>query len=86
MRRISIVVEGDGDQGAMPILVRAQLQRRQIYDIQVGKPLNGKGRGKLLRDGQLERFAQLAALQAGTGAVLVTPTRTMIKYASSVRR
>ncbi len=72
MRAISLVVEGDGDQAAMPILVRAHLQRRAVHDIAVKRAINAKGRGKLLRVGELERFATLASLQTDVAAVLIT--------------
>lgn len=72
MAMISLVVEGDGDQGAMPVVIRAYLQQCAIYDITVSKPINAKGRTKLLRQGELERFARLASLQTGAAAVLVT--------------
>ncbi|MDQ3629978.1 MAG: DUF4276 family protein [Actinomycetota bacterium] len=72
MKAISVVVEGDGDQGAMPVVIRTHLQRNGIYDIAVKKPINAKGRTKLLRSGELERFARLASLQTNAAAVLVT--------------
>ncbi len=71
MRRIGVVVEGDGDQGAIPVIIRGHLQRRAIYDVMVAKPINAKGRSKLLRPGELERFARLASLPTGTAGVLV---------------
>lgn len=72
MRAISVVVEGDGDQGAMPVVIRTHLQRREIHDIAVKRPINAKGRTKLLRSGELERFVRLASLQTDAVAVLVT--------------
>lgn len=72
MKAISLVVEGDGDQAALPIVVRAALQRRGVYDIVVKKPINAKGRTKLLRVGELERFSKAASLLTGTAAILVT--------------
>jgi hypothetical protein len=56
----------------MPIVVRACLQRREAHDIVVKRPINAKGRGKLLRDGELERFARLASLQTDVAGVLIT--------------
>jgi Domain of unknown function (DUF4276) len=72
MKKIGLVVEGDGEQGAVPIIGRAHLHSRGIYDVDFSRPINAKGRSKLLRLGELERFAKLAALQAGVSAVLVT--------------
>lgn len=71
MLRISTVVEGDGDQGALPVVLRRHLHDREVFDIEIGKPINAKGRSKLLRAGELERFVKLAALQPNAGAVLV---------------
>jgi len=71
MRRLGVVVEGDGDQRAIPIVVRAHLHTMEIFDVEVGKPLNTRGRGKLLRVGELERFVRLAALEPDTMGVLV---------------
>lgn len=56
----------------MPIVIRAHLHRREIFDVAVTKPINAKGRTKLLRAGELERFARLASLQTDAAAVLVT--------------
>ena len=71
MRRLGVVVEGAGDQAAVPVVVRAHLFREEIFDVNVGWPLNTKGRGKLLRAGELERFVKLAALEPDTTGVLV---------------
>jgi hypothetical protein len=71
VRRITAVVEGDGDQGALPVMVRRYLESQGIFDVTIPKPLNSKGRPKLLREGELERFVQLAARQPATSAVLV---------------
>lgn len=71
MSRLSVVVEGDGDQGAVPILARRYFWSREQFDVQVGKAINAKGRSKLLREGELERFVRLAATQSRTSGVLV---------------
>jgi hypothetical protein len=71
MRRIGVVVEGDGDQRAIPVVVRSYLHSVEVFDIEIGKPLNTRGRGKLLRAGELERFVHLAALETATTGVLV---------------
>jgi uncharacterized protein DUF4276 len=71
VRRITAVVEGDGDQGALPLVVRRYVESQGIFDVSIPKPLNSKGRQKLLREGELERFVQLAARQPSTSAVLV---------------
>ncbi len=71
MARIAIVVEGDGDKQAVPVLVRRHLEARERFDVEVGRPLNTKGRSKLLRPGELERYVRLACFQPGTTGVLV---------------
>lgn len=71
MPHIALIVEGDGEKGALPVLVRERLQTHMRFDVKIGKPINTKGRGKLLKDGELERFVQLAATEPDAGAVLV---------------
>lgn len=39
--------------------------------IRVGRPINAKGRGNLLREGQLERWLRLAATRDDVGGILV---------------
>jgi Domain of unknown function (DUF4276) len=71
LRRLACVVEGDGDQGALPVVLRSYLYSREIFDVEIGKPINSKGRSKLLREGELERFVRLAGLHQNTVGVLV---------------
>ncbi|MFL5834884.1 MAG: DUF4276 family protein [Solirubrobacterales bacterium] len=71
MSHIALVVEGHADAIAVPELVRRYLAFRGHSGILVGRPLNTKSRGKLLKDGELERFAQLAAMEPGASALLV---------------
>jgi hypothetical protein len=71
MSHIALVVEGHGDAIAIPELIRRYLALRGHTGILVGKPLNTKNRGKLLKAGELERFAQLAAGEPGASGLLV---------------
>jgi len=71
MSHIALVVEGHGDVAAVPALVRRYLAVRSHSGVRVGKPLNAKDRGKLLKEGELERFARLAAMEPGAGALIV---------------
>jgi uncharacterized protein DUF4276 len=71
VRRLSLVVEGDGDQGALPVVLRRYVHSRGIFDVEIAKPINAKGRPKLLRVGELERFVILASRQPSVVAVLV---------------
>jgi Domain of unknown function (DUF4276) len=70
--KLGLVVEGDGEVAALPILVRRHLhENRQIYDIEVARPKNSKGRGNLDAPGGVERYTQHAALPVGVCGVLV---------------
>jgi len=68
---IEVIVEGDGDRDAIPILMRTRLAALEIFDVDIGRPINAKGRGNLLREGQLERWLQLAALRDDVCGILV---------------
>lgn len=70
--KLGLVVEGDGEVAALPILIRRHLhENRSIYDIEVAKPKNSKGRGNLEAPGGVERYAQHAALPSDICGVLV---------------
>lgn len=70
--KLGLVVEGDGEVGALPILVRRHLhENRSLFDIEVGKPKNSKGRGNLEAPGGVERYSRHAALPADVCGVLV---------------
>jgi hypothetical protein len=71
VKHIALVVEGHGDTIAIPELVRRYLASQNHYGVRVGKPLNAKNRGKLLKEGELERFVKLAAIEPGAAAVMV---------------
>jgi len=70
--KLGLVVEGDGELDALPILVRRHLhENRKIFDIEVAKPKNSKGRGNLEAPGGVERYGQHAALPDDVSGVLV---------------
>lgn len=69
--RIALVVEGYGDRDAVPTLVRRCLHSVGEWEIAPGKPLNAKGRGNLIKKGQLEKFVRQAVREPGAGGVLV---------------
>lgn len=71
MGKLALIVEGDGDKAALPIVVRQHLLEREEFGMEVGRTINAKGRGNLLRRGQLERWLQLAALDDDVGGILV---------------
>jgi hypothetical protein len=64
------VVEGPGDVQAFPVLLRKILYERiSRYDIQIGNPKNGNGRGNLLK--RFENYLEYAAIEPRCGAILV---------------
>ena len=68
---IGLVVEGAGDKGALPILLRAYLHSRSKYRDLFGKPVPAHGRDKALRPAGLEGYVATAAARPGCKAVLV---------------
>jgi hypothetical protein len=57
---ISILVEGDGEVRAAPVLVRRLLHEAYArYDFDL-RPMNARGGGNIMRKGGLERFLQIA--------------------------
>lgn len=71
MGELALIVEGDGDEKALPIIVRSHLQQQGVYSLGVARPINAKGRGNIERVGQLERWLQLAARRSNTTGILV---------------
>lgn len=70
--KLGVVVEGDGEVDAVPILIRRHLhENRQIFDLEVDKPKNSKGRGNLEAPGGVERYSQYSALPEEVRGVLV---------------
>jgi Domain of unknown function (DUF4276) len=70
MSHIGLVVEGRADH-AVSGLIRRYLAERWYTGLLTGKPIRAKDRGKLLKQGELERFVKLAAYEPGAVAVLV---------------
>lgn len=65
------IVEGDGEVGAVPILVRKICSCLGEPQWQVATPKNAHGRDNLMKPGGLERFVELAWRQRDCGGVLV---------------
>jgi hypothetical protein len=64
------IVEGPGDVAALPILLRRLLwEQNSRYDVEIAKPKNAHGSGKLISE--LERFLRLAAITPDCGSILV---------------
>lgn len=68
---IGLVVEGAGDRGAVPVLLRAYLHSVNDYRDVLGRPVPAHGRDKALRKGGLEGFVATAASRPGCVGVLV---------------
>lgn len=71
MAHIGLVVEGAGDQQAFPVLLRKHLNAISRDDVVLARPINTKGRGRLLKQGELERFVRLAATEPGAAGVAI---------------
>jgi hypothetical protein len=68
---IGLVVEGAGDHGAVPMLLRRHLHDAGEFREILGKPIPAHGRDKALREKGLEGFVATAAARPGCVAVLV---------------
>lgn len=71
MGAIIPIVEGDGEERAVPLLLRRLQYECQRWDLQIAPPKNAHGRDNLLRSGGLERFLSYAWLEPECAAVLV---------------
>lgn len=65
------IVEGDGEVGAVPILLRDICSRLGAPQWQVATPKNAHGCENLIKAGGLERFVKLSWRQRDCGGVLV---------------
>lgn len=64
------IVEGDGEVGSVPVLLRRVLgERHQRYDIRIQRPINLHGVGSIRKD--IDRFLGYARKYAECDAVLV---------------
>ncbi len=70
MKHIGLVVEGRADR-TITGLVRRYLAERCYTGLGVGRPICAKDRGKLLKEGELEKFVRFAATEEGAVAVVV---------------
>lgn len=68
---IGLVVEGQGDKQAIPILLRKHLASRSEYRDLIGKPIPCHGRGAATVPGGIEGYVATAAARPGCRAVLV---------------
>lgn len=68
---VGLVVEGPGDAGALPILLRKYLEQQSVYDDIIGKPVRCNGRDKAIVPKGIEGFVAVAASRPGCRFVLV---------------
>jgi hypothetical protein len=68
---IGLVVEGRGEQQAVPLLLRAHLVAAEIFQDILSAPVVCHGREKALMDGGIEGFVATAAARPGCGGILV---------------
>lgn len=68
---IGVVVEGIGDRGAVPLLLRQHLNGRGEYRDLLGKPIPFNGKGRATVEGGIERYVETAGLRPGCRGVLV---------------
>lgn len=72
VRSCALIVEGDGDQRAVPLLLRTYLAHMQDFEFRVlSNPIKAGGIRKLLSPGQLERYAPHAARRPEADSVLI---------------
>ena len=67
---IQPIVEGHGEVGAIPVLLRRFLADAGVHDIGVGKPIRRK-RSELVQEATVRRSVRLALLQPDCGGILI---------------
>ena len=67
---IQPIVEGHGEVGAIPVLLRRFLAEAGVHDIGVGKPIRRK-RSELVQQASVQRSVRLALLQPECGGILI---------------
>ena len=68
---VGLVVEGKGDMGAVPMLLRRILHEHGVYVDIVGRPVVTHGRGAMTAPGGIEGYVAVAAARPGCRAVFV---------------
>ena len=67
---IQPVVEGEGEEEAVPVLLRRLLSELGVYDVAVGRPIV-KDRTLLVREANFKATMEIATLVPGVRAILV---------------
>ena len=68
---IGLVVEGEGDRRAVPVVLRSWLATQGIHEDILGKPVTCNGRDKAIMPKGLEGFAAVATSRPGCRGLLV---------------
>ena len=68
--KIQPIVEGHGEVGAFPELLRRLISEAQAWEIQIGRPIRST-RGRLVREIELKKAVRLALLQQDCRAILI---------------
>ncbi len=71
MPKIVPIVEGKGDEKALPLLLRKILCEMNQWDIQIAHPNNAHGRSNLIKEDGLEKFIRYALKETDRAAILV---------------
>ncbi len=67
-----VIVEGDADREAVPFLLRRVIEHEEFFDHGIlERPILARDIPTVRREGELERFVQLACARAGCDSVLV---------------
>ena len=67
---IQPVVEGHGDVGAVPVLLRRLVEEAQAWDVGVNRPIR-RNRSQLIQRTELEKTVRLARLQPDCDGILI---------------
>jgi len=67
---IQPVVEGHGEVGAVPVLLRRLIEEAQAWEVDVNRPIR-RNRSQLVHKAELEKTVRLARLQPNCGGILI---------------
>lgn len=80
------IVEGDGEVEAVPLLLRRLLHEvYKVYDVQVARPKNAHGCGRLTAPGGIERFVRYALSEPTCDGVLVLIDNDAVRGVSELK-
>lgn len=71
MKKLVTIVEGDGEVGAVPILLRRLAKMHQRYDVEILPPIRVRRDKFLRKDDEFSRMLRLADAKAQGGTILI---------------